>query len=78
MGRCDVCGNDYEKTMVITTPDRKGTFDSFECALHAMAPTCEHCGCRIVGHGVEDPNGRYFCCAHCAEAAGVPAGKVNA
>jgi len=78
MGRCDVCGNDYEKTMVITTPDRKGTFDSFECALHAMAPTCGHCGCRIVGHGVEAPDGRYFCCAHCAEMAGVPERKVNA
>ena len=38
MGRCDVCGIDYEKTMVITTPDRRGTFDSFECAVHAMAP----------------------------------------
>ena len=78
MGRCDVCGNDYEKTMVITTPERTGTFDSFECALHAMAPSCEHCACRIIGHGVEGPGGRYFCCAHCAEMAGVPARKVNA
>jgi hypothetical protein len=32
MGRCDVCGNDYEKTMVITTPERTGTFDPFEYA----------------------------------------------
>jgi hypothetical protein len=64
--------------MVISTPERKGTFDSFECALHAMAPTCAHCGCRIVGHGVEAPGGRCFCCAHCAEAAGVPRAKVNA
>ena len=64
MGRCGVCGNDYEKTMVITT-----TFDSFECALHAMAPI----GCRIVGHGVEAPDGRYFCCANC-----VALGQVNA
>lgn len=78
MGRCDVCGNDYEKAMVITTPERKGTFDSFECALHAMAPTCAHCACRIIGHGVEAPDGRYFCCAHCAEMAGVPERKVNA
>ena len=78
MGRCDVCGNSYEKTMVISTADRKGTFDSFECAMHAMAPTCEHCGCRIVGHGVESPDGRYFCCAHCAEAAGVAPSRINA
>lgn len=71
-------GNDYEKTMVITAPGRTGTFDSFECALHAMAPTCEHCACRIIRHGVEAPDGRYFCCAHCAQIAGVPGRKVNA
>lgn len=35
MGRCDVCGDDYEKTIVITTPGRTGPFDSFECAMHA-------------------------------------------
>ncbi len=64
--------------MTITTSDRKGTFDSFECALHAMAPTCAHCACRIIGHGVEAPDGRWFCCAHCAGMAGVPESKVNA
>jgi hypothetical protein len=64
--------------MVITTPERRGTFDSFECALHALAPLCGHCGCRIIGHGVEAPDGRYFCCARCAEMAGVPERKVNA
>ena len=57
MGRCDVCGNDYDKMLVIAAPERSGTFDSFECALHALAPICEHCGCRIIGHGVEGPGG---------------------
>jgi hypothetical protein len=42
-------------------------FDSFECAVHKLAPVCEHCGCRIVGHGVE-VRGKFFCCAHCARA----------
>jgi hypothetical protein len=41
------------------------TFDSFECAIQRLAPTCEHCQCRIVGHGVE-VEGRFFCCAHTA------------
>lgn len=77
MARCDVCGNDYGKTMTITMPGRSGTFDSFECAVHALAPTCVHCGCRVIGHGVED-GGRIFCCGHCAEQAGVPQQKVNA
>jgi hypothetical protein len=26
------------------------TFDSFECVIDAVAPTCKHCGMRIVGH----------------------------
>lgn len=29
------------------------TFDSFECAIHKLAPVCEHCDCKIVGHGIE-------------------------
>jgi hypothetical protein len=31
----------------------------------AMAPICEHCQCKVIGHGVE-VEGRFFCCAHCA------------
>jgi hypothetical protein len=46
------------------------TFDSFECAIHALAPRCDHCDCRIIGHGVE-ARGQIFCCANCAEMAGV-------
>jgi hypothetical protein len=44
------------------------TFDSFECAIHALAPTWEHCGIRIVGHGLEKDG--TFCCDHCAEGEG--------
>jgi Rieske Fe-S protein len=70
MGRCEVCGNEYDKTFEVTIAGSTLTFDSFECAIHAVAPTCSHCGCRIIGHGVE-ADGRIFCCAHCAEQAGV-------
>jgi hypothetical protein len=70
MAVCDVCGNDYDKAFQVTKSGDTHTFDSFECAIHMLAPTCEHCGCRIIGHGVE-ANGRMFCCAHCAEHAGV-------
>jgi Rieske Fe-S protein len=45
-------------------------FDSFECAIQALAPVCEHCGCRVIGHGVEADE-RIFCCANCAAQAGV-------
>ena len=71
MARCEVCGNDYDKAFTITTADGDThTFDSFECAIHAVAPTCTHCGCKVIGHGVET-NGTIYCCAHCAEAEGV-------
>jgi hypothetical protein len=45
-------------------------FDSFECAIHALAPKCSHCGCKIIGHGVES-KGVFYCCASCAEMSGV-------
>lgn len=70
MARCEQCGNDYDKTFDVVMGGRKHTFDSFECAISALAPECEHCGVRIVGHGVEADN-RYFCCHSCAEMAGV-------
>jgi hypothetical protein len=35
-----------------------------------LAPTCPHCECRIVGHGVEKGE-IIYCCAHCASEAGV-------
>jgi Rieske Fe-S protein len=70
MARCEVCGNEYDRAFEIRIPGGDShTFDSFECAIHALAPTCEHCGCRVIGHGVE-ADGRSFCCAHCARAAG--------
>ena len=70
MPQCEVCGNDYDKTMEITRGGETHVFDSFECAIHAIAPACDHCGCRIIGHGIE-ANGSIFCCAHCATREGV-------
>ncbi|WP_107985179.1 hypothetical protein [Rhodococcus sp. OK519] len=69
MATCDTCGNDYDKSFTVVMGDRRGVFDSFECAAHAMAPVCGQCGCRILGHGVEDES-RIFCCANCARTAG--------
>ncbi|TCJ14865.1 hypothetical protein E0L93_14105 [Rubrobacter taiwanensis] len=69
MARCEVCGNDYDLAFEVITAGESHTFDSFECAIHALAPVCEHCGCRIIGHGVQ-VGGSLFCCAHCARAAG--------
>jgi len=70
MATCEVCGNEYDKTMEITRGGETHVFDSFECAIHAIAPVCDHCGCKIVGHGIE-AGGSMYCCAHCAESSGV-------
>ena len=70
MARCDLCGNDYDKSFQLSMGGKTHTFDSFECAIHMLAPACSHCGCKIIGHGLEAA-GKFFCCDHCAEQAGV-------
>jgi len=62
---CATCGNEYDKAFTVTRGNETHTFDSFECAITKLAPTCKHCDCRVIGHGVEK-NGDIFCCAHCA------------
>lgn len=66
MSVCATCGNDYERAFEIRTADGTAeVFDSFECAIQRLAPSCAHCGIRVIGHGVE-VEGVIFCCAHCA------------
>jgi hypothetical protein len=67
---CEVCGNEYDKPLEIVQNGISHYYDSFECAITALAPTCAHCKCRIIGHGVE-AGGTFFCCAYCASQAGV-------
>lgn len=69
MARCDVCGNNYDRAFQVTIEGETRTFDSFECAIHACAPSCAHCGCKIIGHGVQSGQ-QLYCCAHCARNAG--------
>ncbi len=68
MARCEVCGNDYDKAFQVVVQGTPHAFDSFECAISALAPTCAHCRCKIIGHGVQ-AEGRIFCCANCARLA---------
>lgn len=70
MAECEVCGNDYYLSFEVVTAGNTHIFDCFECAIHKLAPVCAHCGCRIIGHGIEaDQN--YFCCANCARSVGI-------
>jgi hypothetical protein len=66
---CETCGNRYDKSFQVIKEGVAHNFDSFECAIHKLAPRCEHCDLRIVGHGLEK-NGSMFCCAHCASQGG--------
>jgi len=65
---CETCGNDYAKAFDVVIDGQAHVFDSFECAIHKLAPPCAHCRCRIIGHGVER-QGQTFCCEHCASMA---------
>jgi hypothetical protein len=70
MARCEVCGNEYARSFEVLAAGERHVFDSFECAIQMLAPSCAHCGCRVIGHGLEDALNQVFCCAHCARAAG--------
>ncbi|MBZ0271895.1 hypothetical protein K8I61_07640 [bacterium] len=70
MARCDTCGNEYGGGFQVKWNGESFHFDSFECAIHRLAPICEACGVRIVGHGVQAGD-RLFCCSNCAREVGV-------
>lgn len=70
MRQCEACGNNYDKTFEIRIANQVHVFDSFECAIHVLAPKCKHCEMSIIGHGVEWSNNTY-CCASCARKEGI-------
>lgn len=61
----EVCGNDYDLAFEVHAQGALYVFDSFECAIHRLAPRCERCGAVMIGHGHE-VEGRMYCCGHCA------------
>lgn len=70
MSTCEVCGNSYANTFTIAIDGTHHVFDSFECAIHALAPHCASCGCTVIGHGVQHGECIY-CSAQCGRRAGV-------
>ena len=70
MAKREVCGNDYYLAFEVVAAGARHTFDSFECAIHKLAPVCDHCVCKIIGHGIEAKDS-FYCCANCARQAGV-------
>ncbi len=53
-GSCEVCGNEYDKAFEIEMGGRRHVFDSFECAIQALAPRCAHCAHSAGAHRVQD------------------------
>ena len=72
--RCETCGNEYDKAFEVVMAGKTHAFDSFECAIQALAPRCAHCDCRVIGHGIE-ASGKMYCCANCAKQSGVQGAK---
>ena len=66
--KSETCGNDYERLSKSGSTAKNTSSIAFECVIRALAPTRPHCGCRIVGRGVEK-NEAIYCCAHCASEA---------
>jgi len=69
MAVCEVCGNDYDMSFEVRAQGVTHIFDSLQCAIQAIAPICEHCGARVIGHGVAVDH-HWYCCAHCAREEG--------
>lgn len=64
--QCETCGNDYDKAFIVKHADgSEHAFDSFQCAIQALAPVCPACSSRLVNPGFER-DGVMYCCVHCA------------
>src|SRR5262249_50345511 len=70
MKACETCGNTYDKAFEVSIGGTTHTFDSFACAIHMLAPRCNHCKVPIIGQGME-ARGQYYCCAYCARQVGI-------
>ena len=68
--------NYYPACLVFLQNGVSHVFDSFECAIHRLAPICAHCQCRIVGHGIQ-AQAKFYCCAHCARESGISGAVDN-
>jgi hypothetical protein len=64
MNTCETCGNRYEHLFSVRLDGKEHFFDCFECAVHALAPACNNCGVKVLGHGME-VDGTIYCSAHC-------------
>ncbi len=65
MTQCEICGTENEKNFTVIMNGENHVFDTFKCAIQELAPLCEHCGCKVLGHGVERSS-HLFCSDSCS------------
>jgi hypothetical protein len=63
MAICEQCGNDSDKAFASKRDGKTHTFDSFECAVHMLAPRSVAAVAESSAMGVES-GAKMFCCAH--------------
>jgi hypothetical protein len=61
---CELCGEVSERPFQITQEERVRVFDSFECAVAALAVLCHGCGALVMGKGLV-LGSRPFCSRDC-------------
>ena len=74
MASCEVCGNEYDRTMEIIVGGERHVFDSFECAIHAIAPRWSTVSAASSATA-SSPAMPLYCGAHCAHESGVAAAR---
>jgi hypothetical protein len=66
MAVCVGCGNTSGRMFTVQFEDRFAlTFDSIQCAIPFIAPTCDECLCQILGLPVMVDD-EIYCSAACA------------
>jgi len=66
MTKCETCGSQTGDLFEVVKGGVSRTFDSFECAIEAMARPCENCGCLITGNDAVE-GASIFCCSACQQ-----------
>jgi hypothetical protein len=74
MAECEICHHDWDGAFQIVRADgTTHTFDSFACAVRALAPVCPTCGAVVFNLGIVVGE-QIFCSMHCAGAGGLTTG----
>lgn len=67
MPACATCGFDTNEPLSIRYHAISAEYCCFECAITPLAPICQHCRCKVIGHGAYGPKGEIFCCHYCRD-----------